>query len=122
VLSAKFKPSLTRLWQSGFISGTIFFDVRSIERIEREYFDETRNPLAPRKQFPLALAWAITIHQLQGQTLESLEVDLSKYYTLGIVYVALSRGVSLNRMIIGNVNKGIIQAASGELDFYAELT
>lgn len=49
---------------------------------------------AHRTQFPLFLSWAVTIHKLQGLTLDSLVVDMDKLkgrYNCGQAYVALSR-------------------------------
>lgn len=48
-------------------------------------------------QFPLKLAWAVTIHKSQGQTFENTIIDMGNgAFTTGQTYVALSRCVSLN--------------------------
>ncbi len=51
-------------------------------------------------QFPLRLAWAITIHKSQGLTFEKAIIDAGEAFAAGQVYVALSRCTSLEGMIL----------------------
>jgi hypothetical protein len=51
-------------------------------------------------QFPLRLAWAITIHKSQGLTFEKAIIDAGEAFAAGQVYVALSRCTSLSGMIL----------------------
>jgi hypothetical protein len=51
-------------------------------------------------QFPLRLAWAITIHKSQGLTFEKAVIDAGAAFAPGQVYVALSRCTTLNGIIL----------------------
>lgn len=52
------------------------------------------------KQFPLKLAWAITIHKSQGLTFERAIIDASASFAHGQTYVALSRCKTLEGMVL----------------------
>ena len=52
------------------------------------------------RQYPVRLAWAITIHKSQGLTFEHAVIDASRSFTHGQTYVALSRCKTLEGMVL----------------------
>ena len=54
------------------------------------------------KQYPLRLAWAITIHKSQGLTFEHAIIDAQASFASGQVYVALSRCKTLGGLVLAS--------------------
>lgn len=107
-------------WDEGFVNGTRGKVVRFSEgnpivetsdggriwvqrHTWRAYDDAGRNIVAEVSQFPLRLAWAVTIHKSQGMSLDAAEIDLSHAFTPGMGYVALSRVRSLGGLYLADL-------------------
>ena len=76
-----------------------------------------------RTQFPLTLAWAVTIHKCQGLTLEKVVVDMkgAKRFNNGQAYVAFSRVKSIHGLHILNFDESGIKTHSAVRDAMNEL-
>ncbi len=72
---------------------------------QKKYFLDTdknikEEVLGSFEQFPIKLAWAVTIHKSQGLTFDKVIIDAGKSFTAGQVYVALSRCRTLEGIVL----------------------
>lgn len=77
---------------------------------------------ASRSQIPLILAWALSIHKAQGQTLERVKVDLRRVFEKGQAYVALSRATSMGGLQVMSFDPNKVMAHDRVRNFYAGLS
>ena len=82
-----------------------------IYKLKKETWDQKRysldedksvkeEVLGSFKQYPIRLAWAVTIHKSQGLTFDRLIIDAGKSFASGQVYVALSRCRTLEGIVL----------------------
>ncbi len=70
------------------------------------YFDKSKNSIESEvvgsfTQYPLKLAWAVTIHKSQGKTFDKVVIDIGRgTFASGQVYVALSRCTRLDGVVL----------------------
>lgn len=76
---------------------------------------------AYRRQIPLILAYAISIHKAQGQTLSRVRVDLGKVFEKGQAYVALSRATCREGLQILRFDASKVMAHPKVAGFYRSL-
>lgn len=92
--------------------------VEYIAKPEKWIIKTPTGNLLTRKQVPLKLAWAFSIHKSQGLTLDCLEMSLSKVFEAGQAYVALSRAQSLDSLRILDFDAKQVYADPTVLQFY----
>jgi ATP-dependent DNA helicase PIF1 len=74
------------------------------------------------RYFPLRLAWALSIHKVQGCNLDTADMDLgSQIFEYGQIYVALSRIRTLGGVFLRNLDVEKIQANPLVQEYYKQL-
>mmetsp|Transcript_15732 Transcript_15732/g.24461 ORF Transcript_15732/g.24461 Transcript_15732/m.24461 type:complete len:169 (-) Transcript_15732:671-1177(-) len=91
--------------------------------IDREEFriELQGKTVAERQQFPLRLAYAISIHKCQGMTLPKVEMSLKDVFEAGQAYVALSRASSLEGLRLMDFDSRVVKAHPKVIHFYRSM-
>ena len=103
--------------------GEIHFGISKTTLTEKEaiYIDghiEYRDVLAA-EQFPLVLAYAITINKSQGMIYKKLACAISQCFAQGQAYVALSRCSSIDGLLLPKpIDSSLVQVEKSVMDFY----
>lgn len=93
-----------------------------VREIGRHYWQSEEIPCVAVGQYPLVLAWALTIHKIQGTTLTNAEIDIgNRIFEYGQSYVALSRVKSLDGLYLSEFNPERIGANPTVIEFYKKI-
>jgi ATP-dependent DNA helicase PIF1 len=85
-------------------------------------YEEQGQVIATRKQFPFILAWACSIHKIQGATLDCAIINLGQsIFEASQAYVALSRVRSLSGLYLEAYKPAKIFCNKEALEFYQNL-
>lgn len=94
----------------------------TVVRVKQEKWDivsTSGKVQATFKQFPIRLAYAITIHKSQGATIDGeLEIDCKGIFESGQLYVAISRVRDPNKLRIKNFKPNLIMSSSSAIEYY----
>ena len=90
-----------------------------VKTIAPHYRQSEEYPAIAVGQIPLCLAWALTIHKIQGATLAMADIDVGgQIFEFGQTYVALSRVQSLDGLYLTAFHAQRIKANERVTEFY----
>ena len=93
-----------------------------IMTMTRHSWQSSDFPKIAVRQYPLQLAWALTVHKIQGATLDRAEMDVgTSVFEYGQTYVAMSRVKSLEGLYLSDFNATKIKANPKVLKFYQKI-
>ena len=108
--------------QNQVVTPIVKFSNGIIRRINPHYWQSEDYPSLAVGQFPLCLAWALTIHKIQGATLSMAEIDIGRtIFEYGQTYVALSRIQSLEGLYLSAFEPDKIRANPIVNEFYSRI-
>jgi ATP-dependent DNA helicase PIF1 len=94
-----------------------------IEVIPLHHIQSDEYPCISIAQYPLCFAWAMTIHKMQGATLDMAQIDIgSSIFDYGQTYVALSRIRNLDGLYLSEFNPMRIRANPKVQEFYQKIS
>ena len=106
------------LWSSGLPIVQFTSGRKETIGVEKWVFNMGGGNMGSRRQLPLTLAWAMSIHKSQGMTLDCVEISLARAFERGQAYVALSRAKSLKTLRVLDFSPNCVQADADVLEFY----
>ena len=104
---------------SGFIYEVERETWENIEYVYNEKEDHIESKtVGTFSQFPLKLAWAITVHKSQGLTFDKAILEIHRSFEAGQVYVALSRCTSMEGMILkSRISEYSVKVSADSVNF-----
>ena len=98
------------------------FSNGQVRTIQRHYWQSEEYPTIAIGQIPLTLAWALTIHKIQGATMSMAEIDIGQaVFEYGQTYVALSRIQTLDGLYLSAFHAHRIRANPKVTEFYRNI-
>ena len=85
------------------------------------YDPDSKTVLAVRTQYPFKLAYGLTVHRAQGQTVQNVEIDCHSFFAPGQMGVAVGRAVRISGLRIVNYNSTAAHLKHPQVvyDFYS---
>ncbi|KAJ8040524.1 ATP-dependent DNA helicase pfh1 [Holothuria leucospilota] len=84
------------------------------------YKSDSKRNVAYRKQLPLSLAFALTVHKAQGMTVDRLVIDCRNMVFPGQIGVAIGRAVSKKGTQVINFRESLVQPQPKEIRHFYE--
>lgn len=90
--------------------------------MEHHIYQSELYPTQAVSQYPLCLAWALTIHKIQGSSLTHAQIDIgNSIFEYGQTYVALSRVKTMDGLYLMNFQPKRIKSHPKVIEFYDSL-